>query len=244
MLARRFTDAGVKAAEAFLSSLRLDPTATLPPTLLSDPQLSEALPVNIELDRPGFSTKREGADYLFDRLRPLGTKINLFQDRGLWTWLSLFYFDDVCPAKNGRRVPGANAKYVLRLNDTRYTTRHVLMTPVLIRTIAPNHNRLLLDGPLLRLGKIAETVMKKLYITRYPGAFEAIELLYLDLATGRAKAGAVSVNRAGNVMTRLPVRLRQLEMTYDLSELGGPRIVELLGREFKTWAEPAAVNAS
>lgn len=38
-------------------------------------------------------------------------------------------------------------------------------------------------------------------------------------------------------MHRLPTRIKQLEMTYDLVDLTADQLLNLLGDEFKQWAD-------
>ena len=241
MKLREFNDKGVEAFRTALTAMRTDPTAAVPFSLLEDATLTVDVGVDIELDRPGFATKREAATYLHAKLRPLMAMEQIFDRVGLWSWLSLHYFDDVCPpVKHGRNVR-VDSSYVFHPSDRRYDTRHLLMTPVLIYTAAPVHNKLFLDTPLSMLGKAVEETIKKLFVTRFAGVFEAIELLYWDPTAGRPKKNLTPIPpRAGDLKSRFPARLRQLQRTYDVAVMSGTQIVTLLGREFEGWWKTTA----
>ena len=77
--------------------------------------------------------------------------------------------------------------------------------------------------------------MSRLFLTRIPCIFEALDRLYWDEGRGKARAGIVDqkVVKPGDLRHRLPIRVRQLERTYDLFSLTGDQLVELLGEEFQ-----------
>ena len=76
--------------------------------------------------------------------------------------------------------------------------------------------------------------MKRLYLIRIPCIFEVLDRLYWDDDLQRPKIGVVDSKRvkAGDLSHRLPVRIRQLEKTYDLYSLDCNQLLELLGTEF------------
>jgi hypothetical protein len=67
---------------------------------------------------------------------------------------------------------------------------------------------------------------------------ELIDMLYRDPATWKQKPGAVDpqVVRAGDLSHRLPARIRQLEVTHDLTNHTAEQLLNLLGDEFRQWA--------
>lgn len=76
--------------------------------------------------------------------------------------------------------------------------------------------------------------MSKLYLTRIPCIFEVIDRLYWDATRGRVRTGGLNPwpGSPGDLTNRLPLRIRQLEKTYDLVSLDADRLLELLGDEF------------
>ena len=64
--------------------------------------------------------------------------------------------------------------------------------------------------------------------------FEVLDRLYWDEDRGKARVGVVGQQvRPGDLMHRFPLRIRQLERTYDLLSLNADQLIELLGDEFQ-----------
>ena len=61
-----------------------------------------------------FASRRDFAEYIDDRF--LNADVFVSADEpGMWEWLSLFYFDEVCPPnKKGFRKPGVEGRHLLR----------------------------------------------------------------------------------------------------------------------------------
>jgi hypothetical protein len=90
------------------------------------------------------------------------------------------------------------------------------------------------------MDKYNSEVFKRLYLTRIPCVFEVLDRLYWDEEAGRPQTGIVNPRntRAGNLMHRFPIRIRQLEKTYDLQSLAADQLLELLGSEFQQIHQP------
>lgn len=234
---RRLTPVGMAQLREYLADLRRDGACPVPLKMLDDPILSEEAFPAVQLSRPGFATKRAAAVYLDEKLAPLGDRSNLLLDSGLWSWLALYYFDDVCPVgSNGKRAPLAEPHYVLDANNSRRRYRHLLATPFKIIGDLAVHNRILLDLPLTTHGDLTEQVMGRLYLLRPPSVQALIDRLYFDPVRGRAKPGIISKKaKPGDLRNRLTIRLRQLLVTYDVAGMACDDLLELLGDEFKVW---------
>jgi hypothetical protein len=238
---RTLTSDGIQQFAAYLSLLREDRTLVPPWHLLDHPACSESVPSEIALDRPGFKTKLAAAQYLSDKLASMSGDI--FQDAGLWSWLALFYFDDVCPAVDGRRKPVANPHYILEPRNYLRRYRHLLATPVRILRLMPEHNMVFLNAPLPVHGDIVEQTMSRLYLYRQPAIGEAIDLLYLDKATTRAKRGIVNKSaRRGDLRNRFITRVSQLMITHDIASMTGIDLVRALGKEFEPWLDGESLD--
>ena len=234
MRLRRFNAAGIERFRAQLAVLRQDPQSPVDTTILEDNALTDPVMPAVDVARPGFVTKREAADYLDPKLSALSGR-GLFDDVGLWSWLAMFYLDDVAPVRSGGRKVLADPHYILDA-DYKRRYRHLLATPVRIRREIPRNNSLFLDAPLSQHGEIMEQLVSRLFVMRIPAVAEALQLLYFDEADGKPKRGIVpKQEQAGDLRNRFPARLRQLSLTYDLGELNGPQLVQLLGREFERW---------
>lgn len=132
MKLRRFNVDGVTTFANYRSRLALEPTLAPPMELLEDPALTELVPGEIEVPKRSFTNRLEAGKFLNELLD--GARIHLPErDKGLWAWLTLFYFDEVCPADgHGRRNPRDEARLVPILDNFQRFYRHLLVGPFLI----------------------------------------------------------------------------------------------------------------
>jgi len=234
---RRLNAEGINRFAAYLAELRKDRTLAPDRSLLVDESTSEFMAGGIEVDQSGFITKKQAAEYLHPRLKLLDHP-DLFRDGGLWTWLALYYFDDVCPmGEDGKRKAVADPHYILDAQNHKRRYRHLLATPVLIQDAIPDHNRIYLNAPLPVHGDLVEQTISRLYMIRIPAVCEAIDRLYFDTERDAVKRGALTRTRRGNLRERLTTRIQQLSMTYDVSAMSGDKLIEVLGAEFEGWAK-------
>ena len=232
MRLRRFNDDGVEQFRHFLSQSRENANIAVPTQLLTDESLTELIEPEILVEQRTFKNKESAAVFFHERFSKLSVQ-QLSSDAGLWSWLSLLYFDQICPFMHGRRSVKNDYTYIFEPNNSRNYYRHLLWIAWRVLDVAPTHNRLLLQSPIVGIPKVTTEVMKRLYLTRIPCIFEVLDRLYWDEGENRPKKGIVgSKVVAGNLTHRLPIRLRQLEKTYDLFSLNANQLVELLGDEF------------
>lgn len=232
MIVREFTEAGIRAVKQFLSECRSNPALAVPRELLEDAALTREVIPTLTVEPRRFSSRREAADYFASLLAPLPDHF-VATNAGLWTWLSLFFFDEVCPAKAGKRTVRNDYHYIFEPKNQRHFYRHLLFIAWRVRNLAPTHNRLFLDRPLSVLDKVTSEVMKRLFITRVKCVFEVLDRLYWDESTGEVRSGIVGQTvRPGDLVHRFPIRIRQLEKTYDLVTLPADQLIDLLGAEF------------
>lgn len=90
MKLRRFNNDGVARFAAFRSQLALEPTLPPPLQLLEDPALTEIVAENLDVDSSPFQNRLEAGRYLNEMLDKTGISLPE-RDRGLWTWLTLFF---------------------------------------------------------------------------------------------------------------------------------------------------------
>jgi hypothetical protein len=235
IILRRLTESGIQEFRTFLAALRVESRTPVPEYLLEAPGMSEVIPTAPTLDRRFFKTKREAATYLHGVLKPLGLD-DLMRDQGLWSWLALLYFDSVCPADSSlRRKVRADAHYILN-PDHRRIYRHLLRTPYHIIDSIPRFNRIFLEQPLSVHGELIEQVVGgRLFLIRIPAVAEAVDRLYFDHDKGKPKPQITSARRRGNFRSRLPLRVQQLSLTYDVAGMSADQLIESLGEEFTGW---------
>lgn len=237
MNARQFNDEGIRQFRQFLAVCRENPRAKLPRELLEDSRLSTAVAPGVDVQPSALPKREDAARLLTQLLEPLGDKA-VAQNAGLWTWLSLFFFDQVCPAAGGQRHVKNDYHYVYEPLNPRHSYRHLLFIAWRVQKVAAPHTRLFLSGPLSTLDKMTSEVFKRLYLMRIRCIFEVLERLYWDPERRKPRSGVVDSQtvKRGDLSHRLPIRIRQLEMTYDLLELNADQLLELLGDEFRPGA--------
>jgi hypothetical protein len=229
---RRMTDVGFNLFRSYLADLRSGSTEGIPQVLLGDESYSHEVEPLIEVEKHRFLTKAEAAEYLYLRIRSLHAGV--FHDAGIWTWLSAFYFDSVCPpAKDGKRNPGADYRHLLTLGrDWRHSYRHLLAGPARTFAFHQYEGKLLLSGPINRLGDFVEQLSSRQEIASNRGVIEAATILFWDAASQRPKRGAAPTERKPGSLRRFIDVVQQLELTYDLYSMKGDEIVSLLPSEF------------
>lgn len=237
MIVRQFRPDGIQEFRNFLARARANPAEPLPTGVLEDDSLTEVISPKLEATSEAFATKGDAARYLKNLLSPLSAP-EASENAGLWTWLTLFYFEQVCPARAGKRSVKNDYHYVYEPKNSRHFYRHLLFISWRVLIVAPEDHRLFLTSRLSTLDKVTTEVMKRLFLTRIPCIFEVLDRLYWDGTRGKARAGIVGQEvRAGNLTHRFPVRIRQLEKTYDLLSLDANQLIELLGDEFQQHAK-------
>jgi hypothetical protein len=233
MKLRRFTSEGMQVFREFLAESRREPKTQIPPGLLEHRTWTEVVTPECQVAENRFETKGEVATYLRGVLGKLPPE-ELLKDTGLWTWLSLLYLDSICSFRDGHRVIKNDYYYVFEAANMRHFYRHLLFVSWRVLLLAPSHNRLFLKSRLNGLDRVTERVMSRLYLIRIPCFFEVLDRLYWDEAQGRPRSGITDSRntKPGNLNHRLPIRIRQLEKTYDLMSLTATQLLELLGDEF------------
>lgn len=232
---RRFTDAGTAAFKAYLARLRTGDSAPPPMHLLEDARHSEpAYPEVIAEARP-FASRYDFARYA-DRLFEHEAPDAVFNDTHLWSWLSLYYFDQVCPVRNGARRPGRDYRHipepVFRLEH-----RHLLSGAFLVYTVYALKDDLaefLLCTPLPKESKVYHDILSRQNLATNPAVITAARRLYFNTKTHSIKRGAYQKMKPG-AWSRFITVIQQLELNYDLYSMTWKQVLELLPPEFDQW---------
>lgn len=239
MIVRTFNSAGLDRVNSFLDSLTGPTPSELPFGLLADPAMSEEVAPLVEVDRLPFKTRYDFAAYLCERLAPLGRVRD--KDAGMWTWLAMFYFNDLCKKdRAGRWRPGERSKWVPRLEDYLRYYRHLVAGPVRIYREYIEHPeavRPILWNPLDTPGDLYEQIASRQEVITNKPFMAAMATLFFSQSEMKLRRGAASSARrlAGDV-------LAQFDLTYDLYGMSGAAIVELLPDEFERFRTLAAAE--
>lgn len=233
MILRQFTRDGVKRFEQYLVALKEDPSLELPTVLLEDDTVSRPIKPETIIEQRVFSNRLELGLYL-NKVLSACDHHSLMHNNGLWSWLSLFYFDQVCPAdQSGRRKRGQMERYVMHSENFRTRYRHLLATSynvVHIHRDSPERAAVLLCGSVNEDSEITREFAGDMRLITVPSAVEAATLLYYDPETERPKKKASGKGRGA--ARRLTTVLAQFDLTWDLHELSAANLIAMLPAEF------------
>lgn len=233
---RRLTDRGVEAFRNYLSDLRRDPSLAPPRPLLTDPATATAVGGG-RVEEREFQTRLDLAQYLDSALAGIESEA-MEADVHLWSWLSIFFFDQVCPAgKDGARRPGRDYRHILEPGYP-YGHRHLLAGAYLVYSVYgldEGPAGLLLGTPPGVESKIYHELAVRLNLITNQGVMEAAFRLYHDPETARPKHGAEGRRDVPGSLHRFIAVVQQLDVTYDLYSMSGEEILGLLPAEFDAW---------
>lgn len=232
MNVRSLRDRGIHAFADYLRELRKVGETPVPRNLLTGEQSSEALSRAAPIRNVEFADAMAAARYLNDVLASLSE--DDLQSSGVWTWLALFYFDQLCPAnQNGLRKPKADERYILS-QDGRKRYRHLLEGPYRMVRMHGDRARVMLRHPVHIHSDLSEQLSSRQEIATNAALIEAADILYYDVDADRPKRGVTDRDRGGTVR-RLVAVSQQFDRTYDIYSLSGEELVGLLPEEFQRW---------
>lgn len=233
MKLRRLTPTGSESFATYLSQLRDDPKLPPPVWLLEDDKAS--VPVaDIEVTERVFANRLAAASFLYE-LFEAAELTNVDRDAGLWTWLTLFYFDQVCPPKKGkeRKAFKEEFRYIPAMANFQKYYRHLLYGPYVIfsqhRSEIERASALLI-GPVDVSNDVIEQIASRLEYVANPDLVSAVTKLYVDPEKQDYKYGAKGSGKGSP--RRLATVLQQFDLTFDISGMNSTAILELLPSEF------------
>lgn len=230
MKVRRLNENGILKFEEFIENLRNKRWSNTPHYLLTDESTSVAISDSIEVEDLDFPTRYDLGVYLdgkfsgFEMQKYLG-------DKGFWSWLALFWFDQLCPAKSdGSRKAQMPYNYILSTKWL-HRPRHAVFTTWQLVSQFGEACRFLLSKKLETRGEIIEQMMARRYFISCDGVIRLASKLYLDESTKTFKKGSAGRNSRGCV-NRYVGWLQQIELNYDLLSISVSDLEEMLPSEF------------
>lgn len=231
---RVFNEDGLAELEKRLSEIRENQTKYIKDDFLFDKTFSKTYERVIHIEQVDFRNKANLIPYLVDKL-DLKKNRELYFDKGLWSWITAFYFDNICPSDmHGKRKVNETAFYVLNdpKNYTKYY-RHILAYPSRIFSEVGDSSKIFLIGDFSKRGEITEQFGAYQEIALNKGILDAANILYWDELTKNLKRGAAG--KGAGSARRLVRIIRQYQLTYDLNSMTGNEIVKILPKEFSKW---------
>ncbi len=234
---REFNEYGIEKFKDYLIMMReTGESETSLPELLSDETYTRLIPNKIEIETGNFSTKYEIAQYLHEKVSKIASE-RRYRNVGMWTWLSVFYFDILCPADSkGNRKIGADSRYILNGDEWDRIFRHLLAGPVMIYDLHRENSIILLYNPVDETGDFLAQLMGRQEMGTNRGIIEAARILYWDPVKKRPKRSSSPQEHKPGTLRRYVDVLQQFDLTYDLYSISGEELITLLPDEFRSWS--------
>ena len=191
----------------------------------------------VDIELPEFDQSTSKYDFivsLTNTLEPIELRKE-FYNTYLWSWLSAFYFDLVCPVEGDERSPKAEERHILSSENWRRYYRHLIAAPVRLFTELGELAVCYLKGDINVHGEYFEQLASAQDIATSPGIIEAANILFWDFDRGTFKFGSRGKDRPGTIRRFARDIIPQFQMTYDLNSMSGEEIVDLLPAEFDRW---------
>lgn len=202
--------------------------------LITQPGFSEPVPNLIDVEALPSRNKRDVGKYLTELLAPLGDPESVLLDRGLWAWLSLFWFDELTknPRSSSHDV-GSAYRYIPEPGNFRNYYRHLLAFPFRIYSkfqSSPEAADVFFTGDIATPGELTEQIASIQDIIANPPLVEAATMLYIDPVTKARKVGAAGAGQGS--ARRFAAVLNQFMLTFDVAVMKPHELLALLPAEF------------
>lgn len=241
MKIRKLTPEGIAKFSEYLDLLENEPRRLVPIHLLEDSACSEVFGSPTEIQKQTFGTRYAAAESLDETLAKTGMA-DMERDVGLWAWLTLLFFDELCPLnKFGERELRERPAYIPEPQNFQRYYRHLLLGPFLIfraHRDAPKRAMALLCKPLPIIDDIVAQLASRQEIVSNPAVVELATHLYFDPASGTTKKGAGG--KGGGSPRRLADILWQFDVTWDLYAMSLKEFWAVLPKEFEKFRPTTA----
>ena len=239
---RQMNAKGIAESKSYLATLRAGQVyAPFPTHVLSDSEYAEVLEPATTIEGRAFANRREAGQYLSEKLAHFPIE-EIQQNYGLWSWLGMFYFNDLVgldPDGHPDLGSTSDVAYVLDPSAPGWgDNRHRLLMAYETYTLHGEDAWFMLDQPVNSAGQLTNRLSGKPTIFRSRGIVKLAHLLYTDRETRNTKrgfgGGGQNQRSPGNLMRFIDV-LDQLYMTYDVYGMTAEELMKLLPAEFNRW---------
>lgn len=234
----RLNAKGLDRMATWLDDLKTDSTLPVPDDLMHVGKYAEEVAKNC-VARPILARTRFELGKALQAQFAAWDLDKLYQDKGVWAWLTLNHIDLVMPASNGNRKPKERARSIPSENYTR-RYRHLLRGPwyVVARFVRHGYDLTPLESYLLNPphtpGELYEQIASRSEQECNANLLAAIRRLYFDETQGKLRMNATSKKRPGTVR-RFGKVLNQLLLTYQVELATTEGLIAILPkREFQS----------
>ena len=229
----QLTEEGMQYALRYLQSIREVGWMPVPNELLTGQAYARQMIPNACVEPRSFATRREAGQYLAQQLKPLDDAAQVAGNAHLWSWLGMFYLEQMIGKDAQKAHP--IACLVDPDSDSRNRSHHRLMMAYDLWAHHGEDAWLLLDAPANSMSQFTLRVVQSPEIFRSRGVVSLIHLLYADREARRLRPRALGSDQASappGSLPRLIAVLNQLSMTYDVYGMEAAQLLPLLPDEF------------
>ena len=235
---RCLTESGIREFAENLEAMRNPALLAQSPEprsdLLHDPRFSQPFPLgDVEVEQRHFANRRQFALYIDSRFQAAGITHDV-DIPGMWEWLTLFYFEQLCKM-------GADGSYDVKNDISRYIVqaiggvrnhRHLLRDPYLVfrayRGSPHSESDVVMNQPLHEPGDIVESICARERIRTSPAAMRVARMLFYDESNDQSNP--ITRNQGG--LRHYCKFVQNLPTEFNLSELSEQTLLAMLPNDF------------
>ncbi|MDI6732679.1 MAG: hypothetical protein QME51_02140 [Planctomycetota bacterium] len=230
---RILNEQGLEKFQNYINQLKDGMDEDPPVDELSQEPFSVEFSPRIKVGKRTFANRLEMGKYLSEILQGISAD-KLTSEKGLWSWLALFWFDIICPRDdNGMRKILKSNHYICSSN-WKYWHRHFIAASWDIYSTHKRFSRLFLGSPIFIHNDWTEQVASRQDFISNKYIVEAIDKLYWDESKEKPKPKALGP-KVGGGLRRLIQLIQQFGRTYDLFSIPPKEFLSLLPQEFNNW---------
>lgn len=236
MQVRIFNKAGIAKYDEILCALREARQGKLPEGFIEDDNFSTPYKFDVELEHIEFKGRFELANYLFEKLQMDRNKNLYFDESGLWTWISAFYFEELTPVKKYGLHVREKAWYILQdPRDFQRSYRHSVAYPCRLISELGQKCDWMLQSPTYRNNEVTEQLGAHKELALNKSVNDLARKLYFNSSNKKLKRKAASKNVSDAGIRRFVTVAKQLQQTYYLDVMNERQIFDILPEEFEHW---------
>jgi len=234
---------GLGVFKEYLAASRTGSDDPPPRHILWDGAYSDPFAPDVVVEQRTFQNAFQFGEYLTELFVSCEAR-DISRNHALWSWLALFFIDQIAPAdEGGHRKILEDALYVLDANFIfRRYYRHMVRSPwQAVRLHGENAKILLLSSGKGARTEVAEQLGAYADIFGCTTVIAAAYRLWFDPTSQKPRRG--SGGKGVGSPRRLAAVVRQLQLKYDLSDCPLPNFLKLLPHEFDKWLEISSLDS-